>query len=380
MADIPPADVADQPIRIRPAGLVGGGLMLVGGILGLVGVVWSVQQYFAQTRAEVVDAASLLWTTLVLVAALGAALWLFAAALALQRIESMVETAREIRAAAAQQARSPSAEGTRAAAVAARNPEQERATAEMLAVLREVRDISLLNEAERKRRLEIQAQIHAERLNEEVPELLREHNWFEASKRVQMARERFPMLGDWDSLLRQIAAVRSQVEERDVEAAGRQIEELAALGAWERAEEVASDLLERHPDSTAARDLARKLRRQRNTAEAETRKKLMAAAQEFSNRRDWSEALATAKSLIQRFPKSPEAEALRLQLPTLEANAEIKTRQKMENELRDLINRRRFDEALTIAYALIERYPNSKQAEVLREQIPRLEEKAGQGA
>ena len=102
----------------------------------------------------------------------------------------------------------------------------------------------------------------------------------------------------------------------------------------------------------------------------------MAQAQEAANRREWKTALSLALTVIQRFPKSPEAQALRMQLPTLRENAEIQARQRMEAEIRDLIKARRFDEALRITDELIQQYPNSPQAAVLREQLPRLEEKA----
>lgn len=385
MAETPAPPPVDEPIRVRKSGLIAAGLMFFGGMLAVVGICWAVQRYYELTRAPQVDVGALLTTTAILAAALGGGLLLVGASAALQRLESVAEASQNAEKSAASNsaappARSPAPESTSRSAMPARNADQDRLLGELVALTREVRDIMLLSDEERSKRLEIQAQIQAHRLSEEVPELLREHNWFEASKRVQSARERFPTLTVWTEMEEQIAAVRSQVEARDIESATRQVDELAALGAWERAEEVASDLLERHPQAAGARTLAKAVRKQRNSAEADTRRKLMSAAQEHTTRREWSEALAAAKSLIQRFPKSPEAEALRQQLPTLEANSEIKVRQKMEAEYRDLLNRRRFDEALSLAHALIERYPNSKQAEVLREQIPRLEEKAEQAA
>ena len=102
----------------------------------------------------------------------------------------------------------------------------------------------------------------------------------------------------------------------------------------------------------------------------------MAQAQGASNDREWKAALAAATSLIQRYPKSPEAQALRMQLPTLRENAEIQTRQQMETQIRDLIKEHRFDDALRVAHELLDQYPDSPQAGVLRDQLPRLEEKA----
>ena len=247
---------------------------------------------------------------------------------------------------------------------------------ELVVLLREVRDISLLTDEQRSLRLQAQGKAALSLLQREVPVLLREHNWIEARNRVEEARERFPTFSEWDALERKIEQMRAQVETHDIEAAERQVDDLTSLGAWERVAEVMDELLERHPDAPRANELAQRLRAQRNQAEAEQRTRLMAQAQEASNNREWRTALTAATSLIQRYGKSPEAQALRMQLPTLQENAEIQTRQQMETQIRDLIKEHRFDEALRAAHELLDQYPDSPQAGVLRDQLPRLEEKA----
>ena len=247
---------------------------------------------------------------------------------------------------------------------------------ELVVLMREVRDITLLNDEQRSLRLAAQGKAVLSLLQREVPVLLREHNWIEARNRVQEARERFPTFSEWDEMERQIEEMRAQVEARDIAAAERQVEDLTALGAWDRVAEVIKELLERHPDAPRALELAQGLRAQRHKAESEQRARLMAQAQEATNQREWRAALTAATTLIQRYPKSPEAQALRIQLPTLQENAEIQMRQAAEAEIRGLIKAHRFDEALRKANELIQQYPASPQASVLREQLPRLEEKA----
>ena len=247
---------------------------------------------------------------------------------------------------------------------------------ELVLLIREVRDITLLNDEQRSLRLQAQGKAVLSLLQREVPVLLREHNWIEARNRVQEARERFPTFTEWDEMERQIEEMRAQVETRDIATAERQVADLTALGAWDRVAEVVKELLERHPDAPKALEMAQGLRAQRNKAEAEQRAKLMAHAQEATNNREWKNALNAATNLIQRYPKSPEAQALRIQLPTLQENAEIQIRQGMEAEIRNLVKAHRFDEALRQANELIQQYPASPQAAALREQLPRLQEKA----
>jgi hypothetical protein len=193
---------------------------------------------------------------------------------------------------------------------------------------------------------------------------------------VQIARARFPATPGWELLQQQIDTMRASVETRDVDTAVRQVSDLVALGAWERATEVVQDLLHRHPTAARAQELSRKLAAERERAESDQRAKLLAQAQEATNVRDWHAALATAGTLIQKYPRSPEAEALRQQLPVLRENAEIQTRQRMETEIRELVKQQRFDAAIRVGREVLQRFPNSPQAHALREQLPRLEHKA----
>ncbi len=246
---------------------------------------------------------------------------------------------------------------------------------EMLLLLREVRDISLLTEAQRVMRLEAQGKAALTVLQRDVPQLLREHNWIEARNRVQEARERFPSFKEWDELEGQIQQMRSQVEARDVESAERQIRDLTALAAWDRVGEVLHELMQRHPDSAKANELAQRVRQQRSKVEAEQRARLMAQTQEAASKHNWDEAINLASAVIQRFPRSPEAQLLKMDLPLLRENHEIKTRKQLESQYQHMVTTKRFDEALRIAHEILRQYPGSPQASALKEQIPRLEQR-----
>lgn len=247
---------------------------------------------------------------------------------------------------------------------------------ELAVLLREVRDISLLDGEQRKLRLELQGRAALDMLRREVPTLLREHNWIEARHRVQDARARFPMIRDFGEMEQQIEQMRSQVENADMDAAERQINDLIQLGAWDRVAEVVTELLKRHPDSQSVIELSQKIRTQRNSAEIEQRGRLMAQAQEAKNKRDWKTALTLANMIVQRYPKSPEAQGLRMQLPTLRENAEIQTRQALEQQYREAVGGHRYADALRIASEVIDQYPNSPQAEALRGQLGKLRDAA----
>lgn len=364
----------DETYLISRSRIVGSALEAIAVIVVAAALVWAVERFWTASQAEKPVFSEFLWTALMLVGSWALGLLLWGIAEMVRKLDALLAAYHDFAAhphvITVGDATGNSSGGD------TRGGRDGQVFQELVTLLREVRDISLLNNEERSKRLEMQARGTAKRLSEEVPALLREHNWIEAQRRVQEARERFPTLSDWDALERQIEQVRSQVEARDVESATRQINDLAALGAWERAYEVVLELMERHPNSPKTNELAKRVSQERERSEAENRARLMAQAQEAVHARDWNGAMTLASQLIERFPRSPEAHALRIQLPTLRENAEIQTRKYMESEIRKRIEEHRYRDAMRMAEELIERYPDSPQAQFLREQYDKLSEKA----
>jgi len=253
---------------------------------------------------------------------------------------------------------------------------QSKLLEELVHLTRELRDIELLSEEERAARLRHEADELVRQLEHDIPALLREHNLSEAQRRLQAAQQRFPNLPQWQTLGELVEQARAKFEAHDLARATREVDELIALGAWDRAAEVVRDLRQRHPHAEGVAELARRVTVGRDRVRAEERARLMSRAQEATNRRDWKEALRLVELIIAQYPESAEAHDLRLQLPTLRANVEVQLRQEMEEQIRGLIQQRRFAEALRIARELVERYPHSPQAAVLREQMHKLEQRA----
>jgi hypothetical protein len=192
---------------------------------------------------------------------------------------------------------------------------------------------------------------------------------------VDRARRRFPALPNWRGLAEQVEQARALFEAHDLLMASREVDDLAALGAWDRAGEVFRNLRQRHPVSEPVAELGRRVTLGQERATAEERARLMSQAQDATNKREWSRALTLVEGLLARFPGSPEAAELRQQVPILRANVEIHTRQEMEGHIRELIKQQRLTEALRVADELIGKYPDSPQAAALREQLPRLRQR-----
>ncbi len=344
-------------------------LLDVGGwFVVLATLTWGVLQVFANPPGEGAPAPDFASIVALLVGGLAAALLLWGLGEAIRRLDALRRS---------DAVESPFAAAALPPGIAVQVPtvESSERMDELVVLLREVRDISLLSEDQRRMRLEAQGRAVLSATMADVPLLLREHNWIEARRRVQSARERFPMFREWDALEQQIEQMRTQVEEHDIASAERQIQDLRMLGAYDRIAEVVKELLERHPDSLRARELAQRDSEERSKAHAATRARLLAQVQDCANHRQWEDAMTLANQLIREYPKSVEAQQLRLDLPRLRENGEILARKRLETEYSTLVREHQYDLALQIARRVIEHYPSSPQAAAMREQLPRLEQR-----
>ena len=172
--------------------------------------------------------------------------------------------------------------------------------------------------------------------------------------------DRFEKLGD------RVQQAARRNEPLDHARAKRLVEEAIADEHWSAAERRAASVTFDHPESTRCRHLWDSTRRAR----------LQHYIQERSGQHHWAEALAAADEFLERFPDGPEAEALREQLPTLRDNAEILQRRQYETRFQELLAGGQYTEALRLARLVVERFPDSPQARALRDRIPLLEKRA----
>lgn len=367
---------AETPRGLNRVRLAAATLVAVGGLAALATTAWALVEFLSlsQRAQPLPTVREFLWAVAALLLGWGLGALLWGVAEVLRRLDDALS-------ATGGGVRGPTAVGLDLGPAGTVDPAGERQThllEELVHLTRELRDIELLSDAERATRQREEAAELIKRLEQEIPVLLREHNLTEAESRLRRARQRFPALPQWTTLAEQLEQARAKFEAHDLALATREVDDLAALGAWDRAVELVRDLRQRHPHSEKVSELVRRVATGRERASAEERARLMSRAQDATTRREWREALQAVETVIARFPDSAEAHDLRLQLPTLKANVEIQTRHEMETTIRELIRDQRFSEALRIARELIARYPDSPQAAVLREQLHRLEQRAAE--
>jgi outer membrane protein assembly factor BamD (BamD/ComL family) len=247
---------------------------------------------------------------------------------------------------------------------------------DIVRLLEDLRDNSLLTESERQEKRRQTADQEIEHAENSIAAQLATGDYARARHLAEAVRAKYPADPRAEHLVHELESSREQHKAEDVGAITKQVDDLISISAWQRARQLAHQLQQRHPDSSEARNLLLRIEREHNIFQEEQRRRMSAEIQRFVTRRRWEEALAAARTFVERFPNCPDSEAILLQVPTLENNAEIERRQVLEAEIMDFVRHGRYIEAAELARRVIEKFPDSPQAEALRLQLPRLQELA----
>lgn len=256
-------------------------------------------------------------------------------------------------------------------------PEEVR---EMRELLEEIRDNTLMNEEQKRERWELVLAHRRKNLSETVYDRIERKRFADGAHELDRFEELYGRDAATTELRRKLDAARRLAERRDLAEALENYATLKANRKWGEALRRAEKLLNTYPQSIEARQWLEQIHRDREQVSAEHRRALLDQTQKRGSERQWRKALASARALLDEYPESAEAQSVRPQLETLEFNAGVETRQELEEQIKDLISRRDFAEALELANQVIVRYPESPQAEALRGQLPRLREHVGQQA
>lgn len=234
----------------------------------------------------------------------------------------------------------------------------------------------LMTDEQRQAKHNQQVKAAMERLTDEIERAITHDQFSDATAHLNELARLAPDSPEIDRLRDRIAAARKAAEVQDVEDAILRSNDLMAVAAFEQAEKVAQALVARHPGSAEASALLGRVVREGRTFTDEQRRRMYADIQRHANARQWRKALVASQNLLEKHPNSVEADTVRVQLETLRDNARIEEVRELRDSIRDLIGRKRFVEAVTLAEDVIRRFPETTAAEELRSQLGRLQERA----
>lgn len=245
---------------------------------------------------------------------------------------------------------------------------------ESVKLLADIREILLLPETARNRRFK-------NLVKKEFHHRLAAADGLISVGEFQQAREELDNLVERFGTNDQIKQTQERLEqaalaarEAEINKVSAEIEDLMGLDQYDEAQRIVKELAAKYPEADAARDLMEYVEERTRKYLQEHRQRSHEEIQQYVNNRDWIKALDSARRFLEIFPSGPDADVLRGQLETLEANADIQVRQDLERQFKEYLANQKYWEALTLARHIISEYPLSPQAEALRGQLARVEE------
>jgi hypothetical protein len=246
----------------------------------------------------------------------------------------------------------------------------------LIQVLEEVREISMMSEQERSARLQLYRERRKDAAIEHVAHCIGREQWARAERSQKKLDEQFPLDEKVQTSRRNLDEHRAVAEQKSAQRIFDRVEDLMALSSWDEALTMATNFAENFPTNPDGQRLLERVRREKQLFSDGMVHRVYDEVKEDLEHRNWKRALAGAQRLLERFPTHAKSQKIRVQLATIQENAEIQERQEQEARIQDLIRSRRFAEAIQIAENLIERFPLSPQAEELTAMLPALRQRA----
>jgi outer membrane protein assembly factor BamD (BamD/ComL family) len=246
----------------------------------------------------------------------------------------------------------------------------------VLGMLEEIRELALLNDAQRQQRLAGSQKQRRDQLLTEIKRLLASERWGAADKMLTLFDDEFPRDPETSSLKAHIADARRHAEQKSLAELQKRVEDLVAVASWERAYAETAVFVENFPANRQGKDLLARVVRERDVHLESTANRLYAEIKADIERRNWRRALANARKLLERSPRHRRSAVIREQFKTIQENAEIEERQEQERRIQELMRSKQFPQAIDLAEDLLERFPNSPQAESLQQLLPKMRELA----
>jgi len=246
----------------------------------------------------------------------------------------------------------------------------------MLEQLRDLNISVLLSDEQRREKHRLVVQREVADLTEFITRSAEAGDFEAAESGLDQLARLVPDSHQAGALRDRIERERANAKARDITDTSKRIEDFMAAGGFTEAQGAADDLLKRYPSSAEVIALMDRVLRERHRFLEERRGEMYARIEKEASARRWRAALEAAQEFLDAFPDGAESGTVRAQMETLNDNAQIEEVRELRDRIADLIDRKRFGEALTLSRDLVERFPDTAAAAELREMMSRLEDRA----
>jgi len=248
---------------------------------------------------------------------------------------------------------------------------------EVVSLLSEIMENTLLDEEDKAAKRQLARKHRQQNMKREIEALIRAGQHREAHQRLEEFRTRYAESDEVRQMEQQLSDALRRHEQNEIANVTEQVNRYMGLGLWERAMETALDLAEQFPENPDAARLPETVRMEQGANRRQDEQRLYREIEHLAGRRRWREAHRAAQTLIQNHPDSPEAKAIADQVDELQRNAAIAERREWEQRITEHLQTGRHREAYDLAMELMDKYPDSPQAEEIRKNLDHLKARAG---
>jgi hypothetical protein len=249
--------------------------------------------------------------------------------------------------------------------------------AEVVSLLSEIMENTLLADSEKAEKRDLAKKHRQQTLRREIVALIRAGKFRDARERLEEFSLRYGQTQEVTDLSAQLSEALRQHELTEIANVTEQVQRYMGLGLWERALETAVGLAQQFPENPDANRLPETVRLEQAASARQEQQRLYREIEHLVARKHWRQALHAAETLILKHPDSPEAGRLRDQMEELRRNAAIAERKEWENRIAEHVQTGRHLEAYNLAVELMNKYPDSPQANDIRARLDQLKTRAG---
>ena len=247
---------------------------------------------------------------------------------------------------------------------------------QIMTMLQELREVTLMSDTQRQERLVDSRHQRRNQLAADAQRLLDQKDWLAAENATLLLENEFPDHADLPKLKARLASGKQDAEQSAIGSLRERVEDLMAVWAWDQAYAETARFVEKFPEHAEGRELLQRVMTERENYIESTANRLYEEIRTDVDRRYYRRAMANAVKLLECAPGHRKSVAIRAQLKTIRENAEIEERQEQERRIQDLIRNKQFFDAIDLAEDLLQRFPNSPQAETLQKLLPKMRELA----
>ncbi len=245
---------------------------------------------------------------------------------------------------------------------------------QLLTVMTELRDTLLMSEPERAAMLKRRLDQKRRGLIEKLHHHLRHEEWKAAEVILQDFNFLFPDDPQKKDLQDELAFAKQRKADLDLSDAQDRIRGWVGSNRWDMVEPLVAKLELQYPDDRGVVDYVRQIRSEMQSWHREELQNLIGQLKDASDHRQWRRASLIAQQLLEKYPDDKLVEKLRSELPTLRKNADLQEVKDLETQFKELLQRRRYDEAFPIAQKVIDEHPETAVANELVKMLPKLQE------